>query len=97
MQFIINAYDAKDGLENRMRVRPAHLENIQKINGKVMSAGGILDEEGKPKGSFLVMEFASRELLEDYLEHEPYIIEHVWEKVDVEVCNTVILDGKMLG
>ena len=46
------------------------------------------------KGSLMVMEFDSKELLEEYLKSEPYITEGVWEKVEVEQMNVVLLNGE---
>ena len=46
MQYIIRAYDGENMLNKRMEVRPRHLENMAKVNGKVICAGGLLDEEG---------------------------------------------------
>ena len=97
MQFIITAYDGKDMLERRMAVRPRHLENMAKMNGTVVCAGGILNDEGLPIGSVLVMDFKSKALLDDYLESEPYIQENVWENVKVEPMNVVILNGEKVG
>lgn len=94
MQFLIKAYDGEGLLERRMEVRPRHLENMGKVNGKVICAGGLLDENGKMKGSALVMEFADRAGLDDYLASEPYIAEHVWEKVEVEPMNVVLVNGE---
>ena len=94
MQFVIKAYDGAGKLERRMEVRPRHLENMAKINGKVICAGGLLDEEGKMKGSLMVMEFENRSVLEDYLKSEPYITDGVWEKVDVEQLNVVLVNGE---
>ena len=97
MQFIITAYDGAGMLERRLEVRSRHLENIGRVDGKILCAGGLLDEEGKMKGSVLVMEFESRDQLEKYLASEPYITEHVWEKVEVEPMNVVILNGEKVG
>lgn len=97
MQFIIMAYDGENMLEKRLEVRPRHLENMSKVKGKVICAGGILDDEGKMKGSALVMEFDSRADVDQYLETEPYYTEHVWEKVVVENMNVVILNGEKVG
>ena len=94
MQYIITAYDGTGMLEKRMEVRPQHLENMERVKEHVVCAGGLLDEVGKMKGSALVMEFPGREELDAYLDSEPYIREHVWEKVTVESMNVVILDGK---
>ena len=101
MQFIINAYDATDekALERRMTVRPDHLENIKKVKekGSVICAGGLTNAEGKVVGSFLVMEFATKELFDEYLEGEPYIKHGVWENVKVETCNVVIVNDEKVG
>ena len=45
MQYIIKAYDGENMLERRLAVRPRHLENMAKVPGKVICAGGLLDEE----------------------------------------------------
>ena len=97
MQFIIKAYDGENRLEKRMAVRARHLENLASVKGKIVCAGGLLDDEGRMKGSVLIMEFESRDLLEEYLRTEPYILEHVWEKVEVEPMNVVVVNGEKVG
>ena len=90
MQFIVKAYDGKGMLEKRMAVRPRHLEGMVRLGAHVVCAGGLLDDEGKMKGSVLIMDFQSREELDNYLANEPYVKEHVWEKIEVERLNVVI-------
>ncbi|MBQ6373654.1 MAG: hypothetical protein IJJ45_04125 [Clostridia bacterium] len=97
MQFIIRAYDGEGMLDRRLAVRPRHLENMAAVNGKVICAGGLLDEAGNMKGSALVMEFEDRAALDAYLGSEPYIAEGVWERVEVERMNVVILNGEKVG
>ena len=97
MQYIITAYDEKNALERRMAVRARHLEGVANLGKHILCAGGLLDEEGKMKGSVLVVNFENRTELDDYLNNEPYILEGVWEKVEVEPMNVVILDGEMVG
>ena len=97
MQFVIIAYDGENALEKRMEVRQQHIDNIDKIDGKLVCGGGLLDEEGKMKGSVMVMEFDSREKFDKYLQTEPYYVNHVWEKVQVENMNVVFLDGDKVG
>ena len=81
MQFQITAYDGtdSDALSRRRAVRPQHLENIQKVkeNGRVICAGGLTAEDGHLIGSFLIMEFESREKLDEYLKTEPYVTANV--------------------
>ncbi len=90
MQFIIKAYDGEGMLDKRMEVRPRHLEGIERIREHVICAGGLLDDEGKMKGSVLIMEYENREQLDEYLANEPYIQEKVWQKIEVERMNVVI-------
>lgn len=94
MHFIVKAYDGEGMLEKRMAVRPRHLEGMNKLGKHIICAGGLLDDAGKMKGSVLVLEFDSRAELDDYLASEPYITEGVWETVEVEIMNVVILNGE---
>ena len=97
MQYMIRALDGKNMLEKRLAVRTQHLENLQKVKGKILCAGGLLDEEGKMKGSTLVIDFESEDALKEYLKSEPYIAEQVWEDVEVSRMNVVLLNGEKVG
>ena len=90
MQFMIKALDGKDKLAKRMEVRPRHLEGMEKLGSHIICAGGLLDDEGKMKGSVLILDFPSRTELDAYLAAEPYVVEQVWEKIEVETLNVVI-------
>ena len=90
MQFLIRAYDGEGKLDKRMEVRPRHLEGMKKLSEHIISAGGLLDDEGKMKGSALIMDFESREELDSYIANEPYVQEKVWEKIEIEAINVVI-------
>ena len=94
MQFLIKAYDGIGMLEKRMAVRPQHLEGRKNLGNHIICAGGLLDGEGKMKGSALILDFPDRAALEEYLKNEPYVTEHVWEKIEVEVMNLVLLNGE---
>lgn len=94
MQFIVKAYDGEGMLNKRMTVRPQHLEGMKALGSHVVCAGGLLDDAGNMKGSVLVLEFADRTELDAYLASEPYVIEHVWDKIEVETMNVVIVNGQ---
>ena len=94
MQFLVKAYDGPDMLEKRMAVRPRHLEGMKALGRQIIAAGGLLDEDGKMKGSALVMEFPDRDALDQYLENEPYVIDGVWQKIDIEIMNVVLVNGE---
>ena len=97
MQFIITAHDGVNMLEKRMAVRSRHLEGMAKLGKHIVCAGGLLDDEGKPKGSVLVLDFEDRAALDEYLRNEPYVTEQVWEKIKVETLNVVIVNGEKVG
>lgn len=40
------------------------------------------------------MEFEDRAALDEYLNNEPYVTEGVWQKIDVEVMNVVLVNGE---
>ncbi|MCR4766053.1 MAG: YciI family protein [Bacteroidaceae bacterium] len=92
MQFVIKAYDGEGMLDKRMEVRPRHFEGMDRMKEHLVCAGGILDEAGKLKGSLLVMEFQSREELDAYLAQEVYVVEHVWQKIEVDQMNVAYLN-----
>lgn len=94
MQFIIKAYDGPDMLDKRMAVRPRHLEGMNKLGKQIICAGGLLDEAGKMKGSALVVDFPDRASLDAYLNSEPYVLEGVWQTVEVEPINVVLINGE---
>ena len=94
MQFLITAYDGENMLDARMAVRPQHLEGMKTLGDRVICAGGLLDEEGKMKGSALVVEFEDRAAVDEYLRNEPYVVNNVWQKITVERMNVVILNAK---
>ena len=96
MQFVITAYDGEGMLAKRMEVRPLHLEGMERLKEHLVCAGGLLDDEGKLKGSVLVMEFQNREEVDEYLASEIYVTEHVWEKITVERMNVVYAQGERI-
>lgn len=93
MQFLVKAYDGEGMLDKRMEVRPRHLEGMKVLGRQVIYAGGLLDDAGRMKGSALVMEFPDRAALNEYFESEPYVVEGVWEKIEIETMNVVLVNG----
>ena len=45
----------------------------------------------------LILDFDDPALIDDYLASEPYIQEKVWEKVEVERINAVLVNGEKVG
>lgn len=90
MKFIVNGYDYKDenALNRRTDARDSHLDGINKMfdSKKIIMAAAMLNEKEEMCGSVLIVEYATREELDAWLETESYIINKVWEKVEVIPC-----------
>ncbi len=86
MTYVIHAYDYPDSLDRRMAIRPAHLDYVQKLkaSNQFILGGALLDEAGQMMGSMLMLTFETDDQLQAYLRTDPYIIQSVWEKIDVK-------------
>jgi uncharacterized protein len=90
MQFLITAYDYTDerAIERRLAAREQHLKGVEEMFkcGKHLYAVVILDENEKMIGSVITADFQSREELNEWLKLEPYVVNKVWEKIEVKPC-----------
>lgn len=88
MHYVIHAYDHTDAdaLDRRMAVRPAHLDYVRqlKANGQFVLGGALLDSDGRMIGSMLLLDLETDEQLNQYLSTDPYIVQGVWDKIDVK-------------
>lgn len=86
-QYVIHAWDGTDekALERRMAARPAHFDGARKLKaeGHFVLGGAMLNTEGKMIGSTMVLQFESKEQLQQWIDSEPYITGKVWEKIDI--------------
>lgn len=90
MNFILNGYDYKDekSLERRMAAREGHVKNIEamKNDKKILMACAMLNSDGNMCGSTLILEMENKEAVDEYLKTEAYVLEKVWERVEVIEC-----------
>lgn len=88
MRYVIHAYDYTDAdaFDRRMRIRPDHLAYVRQLKaaGQFIVGGALLDPDGKMIGSMLMLELKTEAQLQDYLRTDPYIVQGVWEKIDVK-------------
>ena len=94
MQFIIKAYDAPNMLDKRMEVRPQHLEGMAKLGKHIVCAGGLTDEQGKLKGSAVIVDFDDEAGVKEYLANEPYVVAGVWKDITCDPLNVVLVNGE---
>jgi uncharacterized protein YciI len=90
MHFIITGHDGSDdkALERRMRVREAHMQGVAEMvkQKRLLFAAAMLNEEGTMTGSTMIVDFESRDAIDEYLKTEPYVTGNVWQKIDVTPC-----------
>lgn len=90
MQFIVTAWDHKDSeaLKRRMDSREEHLALVveMKEQGHDLFAAAMIDYQGTMIGSTMIVDFDTREDLDKWLEKEPYVINKVWEDINVQSC-----------
>ena len=90
MQFLVIGYDGADAeaLNRRLAVREAHLALADKMRdeGKMLYGVAILDDHERMVGSALIVDFESRNELEQWLKDEPYATGNVWQKIEVKAC-----------
>jgi len=94
-QYIIYAWDYQDdqALNRRMAAREEHLAKakILKENGNLLIACAILDDNQKMIGSTLVLQFETEQELENWKKNEPYVLQNVWEKIDIKTVKVANL------
>lgn len=73
MQFAILNKDKPGSVELRMKVRETHLEYLRGVGDRLMTAGPILDDDGKtPVGSLLIVEAEDIAAARDFAARDPY-------------------------
>jgi uncharacterized protein YciI len=90
MQFVITAYDGTDehALQRRMDAREEHLKSVERRfkEGNHLYGAALLDDNERMIGSMMVVNYPSREAVDEWLKEEPYVTGSVWQKIDVKPC-----------
>ncbi len=88
MPFLVLGFDfpPPEGPERRKAVREEHLNQGERLynEGKWLWAAGILNEAGELVGSMIICDYPTEEALRhEWLDKEPYLLNRVWEKVQI--------------
>ena len=84
-------------LPTQYLIRACDGENMGRVRGRVICAGGPLNHSRRAKDSALIPEFEDFAGLDDKPASEPYIMKRVREKVEVEPMNVVAANGEKAG
>lgn len=89
MQFLIIAQDQiEEGPKRRLAAREEHIKlgDELKASGHFLYGVATLSPDGDMIGSVMVMDFPSRNELDEWLMVEPYVVHKVWDKIEIIPC-----------
>lgn len=93
MDFLVIAMDGTDegALDRRMAAREEHIAGITKLKeqGRFISGGAIMDDDGKMIGSAVILDFPDRESVENCIAADPYTKGNVWQDVTIRPFRAV--------
>ncbi len=93
MLFALICADKPGRLETRLAVRDTHLSYIERYVDKVVHAGPMLDTDGRPCGSLLIIDVADRAEAEGFAASDPYAKVELFESTVIRGFRTVFRDG----
>lgn len=85
MIYVVIAHDHPDALDTRMAVREHHLKKLAqaKSEGILAFVSALKDDDGRPIGSLVVFDVESRQVVDDYIASEPYVLNNVWGEIEI--------------
>ena len=93
MLFVLLCTDKPGSLDVRLASRPQHLAYLETYKSKLVTAGGLLDQDDRPGGSLLIIDVADRAEAEGFAEADPYHKAGLFESVVIRPYRQVFRDG----
>ncbi|MDP6981326.1 MAG: YciI family protein [Myxococcota bacterium] len=83
--FIYRGRDSDRGLELRKEHREKHLAHLSGLNeaGRIEFAGPLIDAEGNPCGSVIVLEAPDLAAAREIAEGDPYFTRGIFAEIEV--------------
>ncbi len=93
MKFVIIGWDGPEGQTKRPIHRPSHLERLKKVQdqGKLICAGPFDDQAG----SLIIIEANSLAEAEAFAREDPYVIEGIFERIEVHPFKQVFPENSI--
>ena len=85
--FVMIGHDGPRGGELRPSVRPRHLAHLAPLasEGRIAYAGPLFEDDGStPRGSVIVFDAPSLEEARAIAARDPYVVEGVFDRYDVQ-------------
>jgi uncharacterized protein YciI len=97
MLFALICTDRPASLDVRLASRPQHLAYLETFAQKLVHAGALLDADGRPCGSLLIIDVADRSEAEGFAAGDPYSRNGLFESAVIRPFKAVFKDQEMLG
>jgi uncharacterized protein YciI len=101
MQFIVIGRDGTDegALDRRLKARDAHLAGVAKLaaEGKQLLGVAMVNAAGKMCGSVMLFDMKDRAELDAYQKTEPYVIQKVWQDIEISEGKVAPVFQEMLN
>ena len=96
MLFVLICTDKPGSLDVRLATRGAHLAFLETYAEQIREAGALLDGDGRPCGSVLMIEVEDRAAAAGFAEADPYGRAGLFESVIIRPYRRVYRDGERL-
>lgn len=97
MLFVLICADKPQSLDVRLASRPQHLAYLETYQDRIIQAGPMLDPDGRPCGSLLIVDVADRAAAEGFAEADPYNRAGLFESVVIRPFRQVFAAGERVA
>jgi uncharacterized protein YciI len=97
MLFALFCTDKPASLDMRLATRPQHLAYLETYQSRLVQAGPLLDTDGRPCGSLLIVDVADRAEAAGFADADPYGKAGLFESVLIRAYRQIFKDGVLLG
>jgi uncharacterized protein YciI len=97
MLFALICADRPASLNLRLAARPDHLAFLTTYAEKVVQAGPLLDPDGRPCGSLILLDVEDRAAAEGFAAADPYTKAGLFESTVIRPFRQVFRDGEQVG
>ena len=96
MLFAIVCADRPASLDLRLATRAAHVAYLTTYADRVLHGGPLLDTDGRPCGSLLLINVEDRAAAEGFAASDPYSRAGLFESTIIRALHTVVRDGALV-
>ena len=97
MLFAVVCTDRPASLDLRLATRAAHIAYLTTYADRVVHGGPLLDADGRPCGSLLLIEVGDRAAAEGFAASDPYARAGLFESTVIRPFRSVLRDGEFVG